>query len=217
MTITGDILREVCTELSTDHANNLANISNNLCLKYGIDTPTVYQDFVANVAHESGEFSIKKESLVYTHPQRIVDVWPTRFSLTGLNNKADANLYVNNPKALANLVYGGRMGNIQQDDGFNFVGGGFAQITGRDAYTMFTNFINNRDKTKFTITQTAKLVQSDDLWAFDSAFWFFAIFKNLEELATQDNFRLLVKRWNGGFIGLEERQKYYELAKKYIV
>ncbi|CAB4126241.1 COG3179 Predicted chitinase [uncultured Caudovirales phage] len=217
MTITGDILKKICVELEMDHANALAEISNKLCIRYAIDTPTVYHEFIANVAHESGEFSIRKESLTYTHPNRIVAVWPTRFNLTGLNNKFNANAYVNNPKALANVVYGGRMGNVQTDDGYNFVGGGFAQITGRDAYTMFTSFINSRDNTRFTITQVAKLVQSDDQWAFDSAFWFFAIFKNLEELATQDNFRLLVKRWNGGFIGLEQRQKYYELAKQYIV
>lgn len=217
MKITGAILKSICPTLSLDRANLLADTSNRLCLKYGIDTPTVYHEFIANIALESGEFSIKKESLNYTHSARIIEIWPTRFNSTGQSSRLNANDYVKNPKALANVVYGGRMGNVQIDDGFNFVGGGFAQITGRDAYTMFTNYVNNRDSTKFTITQVAKLVQTEDEWAFDSAFWFFVIFKNLVELATQDNFKLLVKRWNGGYIGFEERQKYYELAKKYII
>lgn len=216
MTITGRQFQQVVPNLPIDRAIILAGISNNLCVKYGVTTPTVYHEFIANCAHESGGFRIRKESLNYTRPERLVAVWPSRFTLTGEAGKRDARMWVNKPIELANLVYGGRMGNIQPGDGAAFVGGGFAQITGRDAYTLYTRFVNNRGGSKFTIQQVAKMVQETDLWAFDSAFWFFCEFKNLEDFATQDNFREIVRRWNGGFVGMSDRQKYYERAKQFI-
>lgn len=216
MRITGQQLQRVVPNLQIQRANELAEISNKLCELYGITLPTVYHEFIANCAHESGGFRIRKESLNYTRPERLVAVWPSRFTITGEPNKRDARLWVNKPIDLANLVYGGRMGNIQPGDGSAFVGGGFAQITGRDAYTLYTRFINNRDNTKYTIQQVAKMVQESDLWAFDSALWFFCEFKNLEGFATQDNFREIVKRWNGAFIGFSDREKYYQRAIQYI-
>ena len=140
MRITGQQLQRVVPNLQIQRANELAEISNKLCELYGITLPTVYHEFIANCAHESGGFRIRKESLNYTRPERLVTVWPSRFTITGEPNKRDAKLWVNKPIDLANLVYGGRMGNIQPGDGAAFVGGGFAQITGRDAYTLYTRF-----------------------------------------------------------------------------
>lgn len=217
MNLTGDILRKVVPNLTTQRANELALISNTLCPVYGIDSADEYHEFIANVAHESGGFRIRKESLNYTRPERLVQVWPSRFTLKNESGKKDARQWVNRPKDLANLVYGGRMGNIQSNDGATFVGGGFAQITGRDAYTMFTRFINNRNLSRYTMQQVADLVQTNDHWAFDSALWFFCVFKDLEELAAQDNFREVVRRWNGGFVGMADRQQYYERAKQFII
>lgn len=217
MTVTGSQLKQIVPNLTLEHAQQLAEISNKLCPVYGLDTYDEYHEFIANCAHESGGFRIRKESLNYTRPERLIQVWPSRFTLTGETGKRDARLWVNKPVELANLVYGGRMGNIQTGDGAAFVGGGFSQITGRDAYTMFTRFVNSRDLTKRTIIEVAKLVQETDLWAFDSALWFFCEYKNLEALATQDNFRELVKRWNGGSVGMADRIKYYERAKAVLV
>lgn len=216
MTLTGDTLRKVVPNLTQERADTIAGISIQLCPKYGLESVDVYQEFIANIAHESGGFRIRKESLNYTRPERLVTVWPSRFTITGEPGKKDARLYTGKPNDLANLVYGGRMGNIQPGDGALFVGGGFAQITGRDAYTLYTRFVNSRDNTKLSISDIAKLVQTSDLWAFDSALWFFCEFKNLETLAIQDNFREVVKRWNGGFVGMSDREQYYARALQYI-
>lgn len=217
MTITGSIFQKVVPNLSIAHANNLAAISNALCPLYGLTNADVYHEFIANCAHESGGFRIRKESLNYTRPERLVQVWPTRFTLKGEPNKRDARLWVRRPADLANLVYGGRMGNIHAGDGALFIGGGFPQITGRDAYTLYTRYLNNTSRGRFTIQQVAKMVQEQDEWAFDCGLWFFCEYKNLEQLAIQDNFREVVRRWNGGFVGMEDRLAYYERAKKYIV
>ena len=216
MTISADTLRKVVPNLPMDRAVAMVAIIAELCPKYKVDTADVFHEFISNVAHESGGFRIRKESLNYTRPERLVQVWPSRFTLTGESNKRDARLWVNKPVELANLVYGGRMGNIQTGDGSKFVGGGFAQITGRDAYTLYTRFVINRDGSRKTIDELANLVQTEDHWAFDSAFWFFCEFKNLEAYSIQDNFKEVVRRWNGGFVGMAERQQYYERAKKFI-
>lgn len=209
---TGFQLKAIVPNLPIERAEKLSQLINDGCKKYGITLPTVLHEFIANCAHESGGFRIRKESLNYTRPERLVAVWPSRFSLTPEPRKKLASEFVNNPVKLANFVYGGRMGNVQPSDGAAFVGGGFSQITGRDAYTMYHRFT----KRAGSIQDTAKWVQDTDEGAMDSAFWFFCEYKNLEQLAMQDNFKELVRRWNGGFVGLEDRLKYYDRAKEWI-
>ena len=217
MKLTGSILQKVVPNLTLDRANHLAAISNALCPVYGLTSADVYHEFIANCAHESGGFRIREESLNYTRPERLVQVWPSRFTITGEPGKRDARQWINRPVDLANLVYGGRMGNIHPGDGAMFIGGGFPQITGRDAYTLYTRFLNNNVKdAKFTIQQVAKMVQETDEWAFDCALWFFCEYKNLETLALQDNFREVVRRWNGGLVGMEDRMNYYKRAVQFI-
>jgi putative chitinase len=207
--MTSQQLIQLCPNLSTDRANLISAAYAELLPKYGMTDNNILHEYFANVAHESGGFRIMRESLNYTTPQRLVTVWSSRFTLTGEAGKRNANEYVNNPKKLANLVYANRMGNIHANDGYSFLGGGFAQITGRDAYTLYHKWTNSNS----TIEQTALAVQTDIKAAVDSSLWFFCEFKNLEQLALQDRFKDIVKRWNGGFIGMEDRQKYYDRAK----
>jgi hypothetical protein len=69
------------------------------------------------------------ESLSYS-AERMTQVWPSRFA-----SIASAAPYARNPRALADKVYNGRMGNrLGSDDGYNFRGQGFSQTTGRDEY-----------------------------------------------------------------------------------
>lgn len=202
--INGNQLLQIVPNLNADRANLLAELINRGITKYNLPLGAL-PEFIANVAHESGGFRLRKESLFYTRPERLIAIWPTRFG----PGKRDPNQYIRNSVKLANYVYGGRMGNIQTNDGSTFVGGGFPQITGRDAYTMYHRFSGRTG----TIQDTAKWVQDTDEGAMDSAFWFFCEYKNLEQLAVQDNFRTLVTRWNGGLIGMADREKYYERAK----
>jgi putative chitinase len=101
----------------------------NVLLPFDINTPLREAHFLAQILHESGGFSILTESLNYSHAERLMAVWPSRFP-----NKEAARPYVGNAAALAEKVYGGRMGNTAPGDGYLYLGRGPLQITGRDSY-----------------------------------------------------------------------------------
>lgn len=84
--------------------------------------------FLGQILHESDGLTRLEENLSYS-AERLTVVWPNRFP-----TKADAQPYARNPEALANRVYGGRMGNTEPGDGWKYRGRGPLQITGRDNY-----------------------------------------------------------------------------------
>jgi putative chitinase len=87
--------------------------------------------FAATVYEETGGFTELRESLKYTHAATLRKTWPSRFG-----HRSDAELagLLRNERALAEAVYGGRMGNRPgTSDAFDFRGGGWIQTTGRAA------------------------------------------------------------------------------------
>lgn len=98
--------------------------------KYGpIDSPLLVAHVMAQISHECGAGHDVIENMNYT-AKRITQVWPTRFPT--LESAAP---FSGNPRALANKVYNGRMGNRPgTDDGYNFRGRGGSQTTGREGY-----------------------------------------------------------------------------------
>lgn len=78
--------------------------------------------------HESGGFKKMTENLNYSSAERIQQVFGR--SLNGV----DPRTLVNNPQALANVVYGQKNGNKGGEDGWNFRGRGLVGLTGRANY-----------------------------------------------------------------------------------
>lgn len=84
--------------------------------------------FAATVYHETGDFQEIRENLSYSSAKRLREVWPSRFG-----HKDDAALkpLLKAPKALAEAVYGGRMGNRPgTSDAYDTRGGGWFNTTG---------------------------------------------------------------------------------------
>jgi putative chitinase len=181
--------------------------------KYEIKTQLRASHFLGQIAHESGNFKIKTESLNYTTPSRIVTIWPSRFNLNGSNGKKDANKYVKNQELLAEAVYGGRMGNNMPGDGFRFRGGGFLQLTGKNSYENYSNYL------KKSVNETAELLRNDNYFALDVSLWEYVINMKLNPVAdqgmTDDVILKITKRINGGINGLEDRKikckKFYNI------
>lgn len=188
----------------------VTDLVNLICPGFGIDKDILHE-FLANVLHESDEFTHLSENLNYS-AQRIVDTWPTRFP-----NLAAAEPFARNPQSLANKVYGGRMGNEQRNDGWDFRGGGAIQLTGRAMYSGFARFMLNRFGMKCTAQEWAELIRTNQKWSLYAACWFFTVVKDLAQLAIDDEMGTIIKRINGGFNGKSDRMKYYELCKKYIL
>ena len=86
-------------------------------------------DFVAQICHESSLFERLEENLNYTTPERLMAVWPKRFLTL-----ESCTPYIRNPRALAEKVYGGRMGNIALGEGYEYRGRGFIMVTGKNNY-----------------------------------------------------------------------------------
>jgi len=88
--------------------------------------------FLAEWGHESN-FVAVRENMNYSDAGRIFRLFNNggrRF-----RNEAQCVPLVNNPQVLANAVYNARMGNRPgSNDGWLYRGGGWPQLTGRDAY-----------------------------------------------------------------------------------
>jgi putative chitinase len=159
-----------------------------------INTPRRVRYFMSQVFFETEGFLKFSENLFYTKPERLVEVWPTRFSMTrGVQGKAFAPDYINNAVKLGNLVYANRNGNgdVASGDGFNFRGGGGLHLTFRDNYTKCSKAMYGDDR----LVQNPRLVEAYDA-AMMSAGWFWSVNK-LNALADADEFTKMTGVING--------------------
>ena len=165
-------------------------------------SPNRAAHLLGQAAHESAGFTITKENLYYSSPERIQAVWPSRFETI-----ADAEPYAKNPQALADKVYGGRGGN--NGEGYKWRGRGFIQLTFRDNYRSFAS-----DMRLPEVMDEPSLVETE--YAFESAYWYFdknGLFRMADNGIGTDNIKAITKRVNGGYHGLDDRiaqtQKIY--------
>jgi putative chitinase len=166
--------------------------------KYGITTPLLAAHVMAQISHECGAGHDVVENLNYS-AGRMMQVWPSRFP-----TMASAAPYAGNPRALANKVYNGRMGNAAgSDDGWNFRGRGAAQTTGREGYARLAK------ATGLDVVNHPDLV-NDPGHFLDCGV---ADFVNCGCLpfAKADDVLNVTRRLNGGTVGLAQRQVW--LAK----
>jgi putative chitinase len=151
---------------------------------------------LGQASHESGGFKLVRENLNYS-AETMVRVWPSRFKTV-----AEAQPFARNPKALADKVYSNRMGN-GEGEGHVWIGRGFLQLTGKDNYKSFAS-----DMRVPEIMQDPSLVETE--YAFETALWFFEknnLFAIADEGVSDDTIKRITKRVNGGYIGLDHRDK----------
>ena len=168
--------------------------------KFELNTSLRLAHFLAQAGHESGGFKAVNENLNYGAK-----------GLRGIFGKyfptdAKAALYERKPEKIANLVYGGRMGNGAEatGEGYKFRGRGYIQLTGKENYTAFDKVVEEN------------LIEQPDLVATKypllSAAWFFhknGLHKLADGGATEAVVTTITKRVNGGTIGLPDRIKHF--------
>jgi putative chitinase len=167
--------------------------------KFKIDTAVKLSHFLAQCGHESGGFRVVNENLNYG-AKGLLTIFKKYFP-----TEAKAKDYERKPEKIANLVYGGRMGNGVEStgEGYKYRGRGYIQLTGKANYTEFDKVV------------TENIIDNPDLVATKypllSAAWFFN--KNCLNkcIDASDASVLAVTRCvNGGTIGLADRQKHFK-------
>ena len=167
---------------------------------YDINTPLRVAHFVAQCAHESGNFVFIKENLNYKAAS-LQKIFSKYFPTAEL-----AAQYANRPEQIANRIYANRMGNGPEasGDGYRYCGRGLIQLTGRDNYTFFAGSLN------IPVEEASDYLATFE-GAAQSACWFWEQ-NNLNRFADANDTKGLTKAINGGYIGLEDRISHTEHA-----
>ncbi len=168
--------------------------------RFDISTPFRQAAFIGQAAHESGNFKMLVENLNY-RAETLMKVWPKRFPTLEF-----AKQYERDPKKIANSVYANRMGNRDEasGDGFRFRGRGLFQTTGHAGYyhagqALGEDFVMQPD-----------LVATPQYAALTAGF-FWSTHK-LNQYADSRDYKMMTKKINGAYIGLEDRMKHINHA-----
>ena len=197
---------------------------------YGVVTKKQMCAFLANMLVESRGFNASRESFRY-RPTRLLQVFRHRVKTLTFAKQ----LIAKGQPAVANFLYGSRLGNRRgTNDGWNYRGGGWIQLTGR------ANYEEVEDATGIPIGQNPDNIENPK-YAAIAAFHFWKtrglnelaetinIYKDGYTLNTLDgrgretkNYRMnygmsrVRKTINGYYNGYEEVCEYFEKCMKYM-
>lgn len=164
----------------------------------GINDPKEQAMFLAQMDHESAGFSRMDESFNYRSADRIMEV-----SRTARNKGRTAieQAMSQGPEAVAELMYGGRMGNANPGDGFRFRGRGHTQLTGRSNYAAAGKDLG------IDLVNYPDLAAKPEIAA-KIAIWYWQK-NNLGNTARTGNVASVTRKINGGLNGLSDRESKY--------
>jgi len=176
------------------------NALSQLLPDYEINTPQRIAAFIAQCAHESGNFVFLTENLNYK-AESLMKIFGKYFK-----DMATAKAYEKKPEKIANRIYANRMGNGDEasGDGWRYRGRGLIQLTGKTNYTWFAASLEISAEEAAEYTQTFE-------GAAQSACWFWETNK-LNKEADAGDIKTMTRKINGGFIGLDDRIKHYNHA-----
>lgn len=170
-------------------------------IKAGITDKTELAMFLAQCAHESGNFRTISEGYNYS-PARAAQIFKKYFRSPA---EAEAAMAAGGKRAILDRAYQGRMGNNQPGDGFKFRGRGFIQLTGRDNYAKFAkasgiDVLSNPDL----------LVSDPKVGAQASIHWWLSRGAGIRKMAAGGDVNGVTKLVNGGTNGLADRASHFK-------
>lgn len=154
-----------------------------------ITDPNARAAIMAQIGHESGNFTTLSENLNYKAPT-LMKLFPKKFA-----GEQDAQaVAAGGPEKVAERLYSGRMGNAPEGagEGFKYRGRGFIQLTGKQNYTKF-GYASNPD----AVAEPAGAAET-------------AIKYMLGYKGDWSDITKVTKFVNGGTIGLEDRLKHFK-------
>jgi putative chitinase len=205
--VTAAQLRKLIPSLSLANATAFAPALNQVMSDFGITTLEQRAMFLGQLAAESNDLT------------RWHELWTARanFQLPGVNRPPHT---ATSQQDYFNYWYGGRLGNGNSsyqgghsNDGFTFRGRGPIQLTGRDNYQAFANFMHDQS----IMTNPDQLGDSaHPLLGFESAAWYFS--QRVDLISATNNAagqasdvfnRTITVAINGGTNGLATRLANY--------
>lgn len=192
MTLTPDTLKQISPGTPLDRCAEFTPHLNKYLPQYGIDAPVEVASFLSQILHESGGLKYLRE------------IWgPT----------AQQNRYERDPAQPWPGPRGGRnwlayaLGNEFKGDGKKFAGKGPIQITGRSNFARMSRdmFGDNRllDNPDILATPEFGIQSACIYWK-----W-----RNMDAVDDDTDIKTETKRVNGGFNGLDDRQRYFDRCR----
>ena len=195
MALTVEVLQACLPQAKRAHLELFCEGINETFDHFEISTVPRMAMFLAQTAHESGNFSAVEENLHYK-AHTLMAFWPKRF-------QGVAEQYEMHPEQIANRAYCDRMGNGSEacGDGWAYRGRGLLQMTGKDNYShcgqaLGIDLLNNPDSV--ALNPVAVL----------SAGWFWDT-RKLNIPSDSGDVEHVTKIINGGTIGLAERAAHF--------
>ncbi|WP_439899615.1 glycoside hydrolase family 19 protein [Pseudomonas gingeri] len=194
--------------------------------RYQINTHVRIAAFLAQIAHESQEFTRVTENLNYS-ADGLANTWPSRFGalirpgkylkverpgvIRGVMRIAPNELglkLANKPEAIANSAYANRFGNGDEasGDGWRYRGAGLKQLTFAANHAEFGKAIG------MALAKVPDYLRTPEGAALSAA-WFWST-RKLNQLADVGKFTQITEVINGGQTGAESRQAYLVRAQK---
>ena len=183
----------------------VSHVQNALAL-CGCTTVEHVAQWIAQVGHESDSMKRLVESLNYT-PEGLRATWPNRFDAETAQRLGRTATKAADQEAIAEIAYGGRLGNVHNGDGHRFRGRGLVQITGRANYRECGQYIGADLEQEPSLLEMRSTAAASTAW-----YW------RKHKLTGYNGDVLRVTRAiNGGTNGLADRQARYDKALSVLV
>ena len=205
LVITSAELRKLAPTADARIVTNVVTTADAAFAKWGITTSNRLHMLMAMTAVESAWFSKVFESMNYS-PAGLRSTFPTHFTEAQAQEYGRTADHPANQAAIANLAYGGRMGNTGPDDGWLCRGQGLMQTTGLSSISRLAKALN------VTVDECRAMLTADTTMM-ECAVATFVTWGCLP-YADRCDVEGCTKVINGGLNGLADRQKAYALAKE---
>lgn len=185
---------QASAELWVSHVNTALT----LC---GCSTVDHVAQWIAQIGHESGGMTRLVESLNYT-PEGLRNTWPARFDAETAQRLGRVGNRPADQEAIAEIAYGGRMGNVHKGDANRFRGRGLIQITGRANYRECGQAIGQDLEQEPSLLEMRGTAAASTAW-----YW-----RKHKLIGYNGDVLRVTRLINGGTNGLTDRQTRYERA-----
>jgi putative chitinase len=193
--LTIDVLKACLPQAKPERLNMFLEGLNETFEHFEINTPARQAMFIAQTAHESGNFNATEENLNY-QAKALMAFWPKKFA-------GVADEYARKPEKIANRAYCDRMGNGNEasGEGWKYRGRGLIQLTGKDNYRACGKALG------LDLLAEPDQVAKNPV-AVLSAGWFWDT-RKLNQWADKEDVTTVTKKINGGTIGLADRTAHF--------